>query len=478
MKLGQRQILFLLTALISLVLLAAPARASDWFAFQAGSHGIGVAFGSTDWWAYGVSWSDPHLRLSYDEVLGGYGEWVWVGGLGRVWRPWVAAGWTPYCHGRWVVTSAGWTWVSYEPWGYFPHHYGHWAYTSYGWVWVPGYDYRPANVVWVRWGGYVGWYPSPPNGWSHAARGFQHGYRSGYRDGYPDGYRSGYDDGWRDAYWATYVPWNHLSAQDVSRHAMSSNTVRRTAPGSAVRISIDAPSRAEVQQRGVESAPTVRLEQRTVAVGERSVTVARPEGMAPSVQQHARSTVERALAPEVSRRGVGHGTTPDAATAIESIPPRASVQVDQGRRLSSSDRSLPGSTRSGQDPVTSKPSAGSRARAVIGASTDRSSDRATAETLHRGPPPVIPGSAVTSRPRPTGLERTELPQRADAQRVDQSRSPETRVSVARPSAPSVGSRTRRGESDDGHDAERNAQPQGRKYVSQRRAQGTDGPKLR
>jgi hypothetical protein len=478
MRTRQRQILFLLTALISLVLLAAPARGSDWFSLQVGSHGIGVAFGSTDWWAYGPSWADPHVRLSYDQVLDGYGEWLWVGGLGRVWCPWVVAGWTPYHYGRWVVTPAGWTWLSYEPWGYFPHHYGHWAYTSYGWVWVPGYDYRPANVVWVRWGGYVGWYPSPPNGWSHAARGFQHGYRSGYRDGYPDGYRNGYDDGWRDAYWATYVPWDQLGSHDVSRYSMSSTTVRRTAANSPLRLSSDAPSRSEVQQRGGEMAPTARLEQRTVAVGGRSVTVARPEGMAPTVQLHGRSTVERALAPDVSRRVVGRGTRPDAAAAIESTPPRPSVQVDQGGRLSPFDRSLPGSIRSGQEPVVSKPSSSSRPRAVVDRTDGRSSDRAIAEPQHRGSLPVIQGSDVVAHPPPRDLERTEPQQRIDAPRVDTSRIAEPRVSVTRSPAPLAAPRTRRSGSDDGGDQERDAEPLGRKHVSERRTHGTDGAKHR
>ncbi len=473
MRTRQRQILFLLTALISLVLLAAPARGSDWFSLQVGSRGIGVAFGSTDWWAYGASWGDPHVRLSYDQVLDGYGEWLWVGGLGRVWRPWVVAGWTPYHYGRWVVTPAGWTWLSYEPWGYFPHHYGHWAYTPHGWVWVPGYDYRPANVVWVRWGGYVGWYPCPPSGWSHAARGFRHGYESGYHAGYHEGYHHGYDEGWRDAYWATYVPWNQLGSHDVSRYSTSSTTVRRTAANSPVRLSSDAPSRSEVQQRGGEMAPTARLEQRTVAVGGRNVTVARPEGMAPTVQLHARSTVERALAPEVSRRVVDRGTTPDNATTEISSPPRASVGGEQDRRPWSSDRSQPRSMRTTQDPVVSKPSSGSRPRAVVDTTDGRTSDRATAEPRHRGSLPIIQGSDVVAHPPQTGLERTAPRQRIDAPRVDPSRTAERRVSSTRSPAPSAAPRTRRSGSEDGGNEERDAEPPGRKYVSERRTHGTD-----
>lgn len=477
MNIRQRQILVLLTALISLVVLAAPARGADWFAFQVGSHGFGVTFGSTDWWAYGSSWTHPPHRLSYEAVLDGYGEWLWVDGLGRVWHPWVAAGWTPYHHGRWVVTSAGWTWVAYEPWGYFPHHYGQWAYTSYGWVWMPGYDYRPANVVWVRWGGYVGWYPCAPNGWSHAARGFQHGYHSGYHDGYHDGYHAGHEDGWRDAYWATYVPWNHLSSQDISRHAMSSAAVRRTAASSELRVSPDAPDRAEAQRRGVQLAPIARLETRTVALAGRSVTVARPEGIAGSIQEHARGAVERALAPEVARRVADREGTRTNITVGPQIP-RAPSTADQGNRADSIDRSTRAPIRSDHDTVVTQPSSSSRARDVSGTKTAHTADRATVEPLRRGSVPVVNSSDSVPRTRAAGLERSAPPVRVERPRADLTATPEARASAAKSPVPAAASRVRRSDSEDGDDAKRDAQPEGRRYVSERRARGTDEPKRR
>jgi hypothetical protein len=262
MRERSRQNLIAVAIVLGLTVLATPASAANWFSFHIGGSGVGLSFGSADWWIYGDAWSNPHWMVNYDTVLTGYGEWIWVAGLGRVWQPYVAAGWRPFTHGRWVHTGFGWTWVSYEPWGYFPHHYGRWANTHHGWVWVPGYTYRAANVVWVHWGGYVGWYPCSPRGWSHAARGYHPGYRHGYHNGYDDGYRHG----WQDAEHATYVRWNRLSSDDLSRHA------------------------------------TARIAQREMQVGGRTVTVARPEGMGSSVQRNGLRTVERALSPEVSRR--------------------------------------------------------------------------------------------------------------------------------------------------------------------------------
>ncbi len=470
MKNRQRQILFLASALISLVLLAAPARGADWFSFHVGTGGLGITFGSNDWWVYGPSWNEPHLRLSYDAVLNGYGEWVWVSGLGRVWRPWVAAGWTPYQHGRWVVTSAGWTWVSYEPWGYFPHHYGHWAYTSYGWAWVPGYTYRPANVVWVHWGGYVGWYPCPPQGWSHAARGFHHGYRDGYHDGYVDGRR--------DAYWATYVSWNHLSSHDVSRHATNSAMLRRTASSSEIHIVTDAPGRADVQRRGVEMAPTARLEQRTVSLGGRQVTVARPEGMTHSVQHHARSTVERALSSDVSRRVGGDGRTIDTAMTDDVRRSRSALPADRHSQRSRSARAPRVSEPT--DDVSTAPRAHSgrapnTGRAVGGNSTFEPS---STDRRYSRPTNVSSTSDVVARPRAVGDDRASSTHQGESRRVSRPEEPAGRAPATSASTSSSVSLGRRDPPTERPRSPRVRQPDGRRDVSQTRGQGTERPKRR
>jgi hypothetical protein len=264
------------------VLTALPAEAGGAFGMHIGTSGFGVSVGVGDWSPYTQSWANPGWTLDFNATLSGYGEWVWVGNLGRVWRPWVAVGWRPYTYGRWVRTTLGWTWVAYEPWGYVPHHYGSWAMCDFGWVWVPGYSYSSANVVWVRSGGYVGWYARPPWGWSHSARSYRHGYR----------------DGWNDARYATYVDWHHMSSDNVSHYAVRHTVAARH----RVEDHAAAPTVAEVRRRGGVSVTEARLSQRTVSMEGRRVTVARPEGVARSIEHHASGTAAAALAPRALER--------------------------------------------------------------------------------------------------------------------------------------------------------------------------------
>ena len=73
------------------------------------------------------------------EELREYGDWVYAPAYGYVWRPKVAAGWSPYVYGRWLwIPPYGWTWVSYEPWGWYPYRCGYWVDDpAFGWVWTP-----------------------------------------------------------------------------------------------------------------------------------------------------------------------------------------------------------------------------------------------------------------------------------------------------------------------------------------------------
>ena len=84
--------------------------------------------------------------------LNSYGEWVAVNPYGRVWRPYVAAGWQPFSYGHWIYSDVGWVWVSYEPFGWVVYHYGSWFWSEdEGWVWVPGYGgWSPATVDWLQ----------------------------------------------------------------------------------------------------------------------------------------------------------------------------------------------------------------------------------------------------------------------------------------------------------------------------------------
>jgi hypothetical protein len=123
--------------------------------------------------------------LSLDTVGGAdldqYGIWLPEQDYGTVWFPaGVAAGWQPYCYGRWTwVAPWGWTWIEAEPWGFAPFHYGRWAIFGGRWGWIPGPPvvrpvYAPALVVFVHAGGGVSaWFPLGPNEpyapWYHAS---------------------------------------------------------------------------------------------------------------------------------------------------------------------------------------------------------------------------------------------------------------------------------------------------------------------
>jgi hypothetical protein len=135
-------------------------------------------------------------RYVSDDVIGyedldHYGSWVSEPEYGYVWRPtYVAAGWAPYRHGRWVwVSPWGWSWVDAAPWGFAPFHYGRWAHVRSRWCWVPGPRYvravyAPAHVGWyggshfsvsVSFGSAVGWFPLAPHevfvpGYRHSHR--------------------------------------------------------------------------------------------------------------------------------------------------------------------------------------------------------------------------------------------------------------------------------------------------------------------
>lgn len=102
----------------------------------------------------------------FESALNPHGRWVTTSAYGRVWVPRLPfAHWRPYSHGEWVMTSAGWTFVSHDSWGWAPFHYGRWVYIrKHGWSWIPGYDWSPAWVSWRYGGNYVAWAPLGPAG--------------------------------------------------------------------------------------------------------------------------------------------------------------------------------------------------------------------------------------------------------------------------------------------------------------------------
>jgi len=104
----------------------------------------------------------------YDS-LAPYGEWLYVGNYGRVWRPRVSVvgvDFRPYVTGgHWVYTDYGWSFESDYDWGWAPFHYGRWLPDPrFGWVWIPDTVWAPAWVDWRYGDGYIGWAPLAPAG--------------------------------------------------------------------------------------------------------------------------------------------------------------------------------------------------------------------------------------------------------------------------------------------------------------------------
>lgn len=100
----------------------------------------------------------------YRRPLDPYGQWVDDRTYGRVWRPYVAAGWAPYTDGYWGWSNWGWSWIATGPWAW-TFHYGRWvSLPSFGWAWYPGSVWGPAWVDWHAGDGWIAWAPLAPFG--------------------------------------------------------------------------------------------------------------------------------------------------------------------------------------------------------------------------------------------------------------------------------------------------------------------------
>ncbi|MCK9282185.1 MAG: hypothetical protein M0P71_16325 [Melioribacteraceae bacterium] len=96
--------------------------------------------------------------------LSPYGNWVEVDYDVWVWQPYqYSNSWRPYSDGRWIWTSDGWYWDSYEPYGWATYHYGRWVMDDYyGWIWIPDTNWGPAWVNWHYDDYAIGWVPMQP----------------------------------------------------------------------------------------------------------------------------------------------------------------------------------------------------------------------------------------------------------------------------------------------------------------------------
>lgn len=106
-------------------------------------------------------------RFEYNHFyvsLAPLGSWIEIDNGLLAWRPnHIGRSWAPYQVGRWVWSSNGWYWDSYEPFGDITFHYGRWYNDDYyGWIWVPDNEWGPAWVEWRYDDDYIGWAPLSP----------------------------------------------------------------------------------------------------------------------------------------------------------------------------------------------------------------------------------------------------------------------------------------------------------------------------
>lgn len=154
-----------------------------------------------------------------------HGRWrvhpIW----GDVWQPPGACRYRPYFNGHFSYTSQGMLWVGFDPWSDVTDHYGRWARDPrLCVVWVPGYVWSPAWVIFRQGGGYIGWFPMPPN-YGDFDDGPYFGVNVGWNDWY--GYRDWYG---RDSdvffnLWI-FVDDNHFYRRDSRNFYVDSSRVR------------------------------------------------------------------------------------------------------------------------------------------------------------------------------------------------------------------------------------------------------------
>ncbi len=106
-------------------------------------------------------------RFEYNHFyvsLAPHGSWIEIDNGLLAWKPYrTSSRWAPYQAGRWVWSSYGWYWDSYESFGDITYHYGRWYNDDYyGWLWIPDNEWGPAWVEWRYDDDYIGWAPLSP----------------------------------------------------------------------------------------------------------------------------------------------------------------------------------------------------------------------------------------------------------------------------------------------------------------------------
>ncbi len=179
----------------------------------------------------------PAELEDFEYELAYYGEWTYVFPYGNVWVPGgIAADWRPYWHGRWMwLPVCGWTWLPYEPWGWATVHYGRWHLSAgFGWYWIPTTVWGPGWVHWYSGYDYVGW--APVSYW-----------------GRPDVVKSSRA--------LTVIHRDQLKARDISKVALSQNSVKNIGQMSLVRTqpTVKQTNSSKIRLKSLRSDPSTKI---------------------------------------------------------------------------------------------------------------------------------------------------------------------------------------------------------------------------
>lgn len=157
----------------------------------------------------------PNMDVSFGffySSLRPYGEWIELDRDIYAWRPMnISSHWKPYNRGRWIWSSNGWYWDSYEPFGWAVYHYGRWYFDDYyGWVWMPDYEWGPSWVEWRYDDDYIGWAPLPP----YASFNINFGIR--------------FSIGWTSSYhWWNFVSYHRFCDSRLDYYVLDSRRIER-----------------------------------------------------------------------------------------------------------------------------------------------------------------------------------------------------------------------------------------------------------
>lgn len=375
---------------------------------------------------------------TFYEPLSPYGNWVYVSGYGRCWRPTVAVvnpGWEPYFDGgRWVYTDYGWYWVSDYSWGWAPFHYGRWfRHNHWGWCWAPDTVWGPSWVSWRYNDAYCGWAPLPPGAYFSFGIGLTfYGHRVHDWDGC--GLGPGYGH---------YVRWDHFHNHGLHAYAVGAHERPAIYRNTTIVNNITVNNNTVIN-RGVPRdrvAAVTHRDVRPVTLRETGGT-ARPAGGRPEQLRGNTLTVYRPVMPQTtstqtraaggsshSRPELGNraGNSASSASAPSSgvvqTPERRSGQAvpgqtRQGTALSRSDsrttqplQSPAATTRDARAPVTRQSGAGMAGGAPqTTARPEPSATRAPSVTRTAQPAPAQPPTYSNPRSAPP-YTRSEAPGR-------------------------------------------------------------------